>query len=74
MILAPAHLLFKFDAFFISKGVFPIPYTIAYTVVRGVFQFNPHNKDENNNSIISIISTTLATGTVGLNLCFFIFN
>ena len=36
----------------------PIPYTISYTVVCGVSQLNPYNKDENNNSIISIISTT----------------
>ena len=51
--IAPAHLLFKFDEFYISKGVLLIPYTISYTVVCGVSQFYPYNKDDNNNSIIS---------------------
>ena len=31
--IAPAHLLFKFDEFYISKGVLKIPYTMSYTVV-----------------------------------------
>ena len=35
MNIAPAYLLFKFDEFYISKGVLPIPYTISYTVVCG---------------------------------------
>ena len=53
---------------------FPIPYTISYTVVCCVSQFNPYNKDENNKSIISIIYTTLATGTLCLHFSFFIYN
>ena len=56
--IAPEYLLLKFDELYISEGVFPNPYIISYTVVRGVSKFNPNNKDENNNSIISIIYTT----------------
>ena len=56
--IASEYLLFKFDELYISKGVFPIPYTISYTIVCGVSQFNPYNKGEINNSIIAIISTT----------------
>ena len=33
-------------------------YIISYTVVCGESQLNPYNKDENNNSIIPIISTS----------------
>ena len=56
--IAQAYLLFKIDEFDISKGAL----LISYTVVCGVSQFNLYNKVENNYSIISIISNTLATG------------
>ena len=55
--IAQAYLLFKIDEFYISKGAL----LISYTVVCCVSHFNLNNKDENNNSIISIISNTLAT-------------
>ena len=55
--IAQAYLLFKIDEFYISKGAL----LISYTVVCCVSQFYLYNKDENNNSIISIISNTLAT-------------
>ena len=43
---AQAHLLFNFYEFYTSEGVLPIPYRISHTVVCGVSQFNPYNKDD----------------------------
>ena len=40
--IAKAHLFFKFDEFYISKGVLPIPYRISYTAVCSVSQFYPY--------------------------------
>ena len=55
---APVHLLFKFDEFYISKGVLLIFYTISYTVVCGVSQFYPYNKDDNNTRAIWKVRST----------------